>query len=97
MTLPAERLLNGDEDSLNRYGLSIRQRMNELMRVLGVRFPVYVLVTKMDLVFGLHGLTDLLPRAARSQAMGLVNEANEENPEPLWTRSSTPLPNGSEN
>ena len=51
------------------------------MRVLGVRFPVYVLVTKMDLVFGLRGLTELLPEQALSQAMGYVNEYLVTDPE----------------
>ncbi len=81
VTLPADRLLAGDADELVEYGRSIRRRVDELMRVLGVKFPVYVLVTKMDLVFGLSGLTELLPESARSQAMGLVNEAMMANPE----------------
>lgn len=81
VTLPAERLLEGDDDALTEYGQSIRRRVDELMRVLGVRFPVYVLVTKMDLVFGLSGLTDVLPEYTRSQPMGLVNEAMRSDPE----------------
>lgn len=75
VTLPADQLLRGGDDELAEYGRSIRRRVDELMRVLGARFPVYVLVTKMDLVYGLSGLTDVLPEHARSQAMGLVNEA----------------------
>ncbi|ACS78502.1 type VI secretion protein IcmF/TssM N-terminal domain-containing protein [Maridesulfovibrio salexigens] len=81
ITLPADRLQSGDEDSLNEYGRSLRRRVNELMRVLGVRFPVYVLLTKMDLVFGLKGLTEVLPDEARSQAMGMVNESMTSDPE----------------
>jgi len=81
VTVPADRLLAGDDDELTEYGQSIRRRVDELMRVLGARFPVYVLVTKMDLVFGLSGLTEVLPEYARSQAMGLVNEAMMSDPE----------------
>ncbi|WP_320006563.1 type VI secretion protein IcmF/TssM N-terminal domain-containing protein [Maridesulfovibrio sp.] len=81
ITLPADRLQSGDEDSLHEYGRSLRRRINELMRLLGVRFPVYVLVTKMDLVFGLKGLVEVLPAEARSQAMGMVNEAMIPDPE----------------
>ncbi|MGL1862942.1 MAG: hypothetical protein OCC46_10520 [Pseudodesulfovibrio sp.] len=81
VTVPADRLLAGDDDDLTEYGRSIRRRVDELMRVLGARFPVYVLVTKMDLVFGLSGLTEVLPEYARSQAMGLVNEAMMADPE----------------
>ncbi|WP_432738113.1 type VI secretion protein IcmF/TssM N-terminal domain-containing protein [Maridesulfovibrio sp. FT414] len=81
ITLPADRVLSGDEDSLHEYGRSLRRRINELMRVLGVRFPVYVLLTKVDLVFGFKGLAEVLPSEARSQAMGMVNEAVVEDPE----------------
>ncbi|WP_319777033.1 type VI secretion protein IcmF/TssM N-terminal domain-containing protein [Maridesulfovibrio sp.] len=81
ITLPADRLQSGDEDSLHEYGRSLRRRINELMRVLGVRFPVYVLLTKMDLVFGLKGLAEVLPAEARSQAMGMVNETEVSDPE----------------
>ena len=81
VTLPADRILSGDEDSLHEYGRSLRRRINELMRVLGVRFPVYVLLTKMDLVFGLKGLVEVLPAEASSQAMGMVNENMISDPE----------------
>ncbi len=81
VTVPADRLLGGDEDGLAEYGRSLRRRINELMRVLGVRFPVYVLITKMDLVFGLKGLTEVLPEYTHSQAMGLVNETMMADPE----------------
>ncbi|WP_419784488.1 type VI secretion protein IcmF/TssM N-terminal domain-containing protein [Maridesulfovibrio sp.] len=81
ITLPADRLQSGDEDSLHEYGRSLRRRINELMRVLGVRFPVYVLVTKMDLVFGLKGLVEMLPAEAHSQAMGMANEDMLSDPE----------------
>ena len=81
VTLPADRLQSGDEDSLHEYGRSLRKRINELMRVLGVRFPVYVLLTKMDLVFGLKGLSEVLTTEARSQAMGVINESGLSDPE----------------
>ncbi|MGL1932056.1 MAG: hypothetical protein OCC45_09870 [Desulfotalea sp.] len=73
LTVPADRLLAGDSDWLREYGKTLRKRVNELMRVLGARFPVYVLVTKMDLVFGFKGLSEILPEEALSQAMGYVN------------------------
>lgn len=81
VTLPADMLISGSEDELIKYGRSLRRRMNELMRVLGAKFPIYVLVTKMDLVFGMKGLTEVLPEEALSQAMGLINENIEGDPE----------------
>ncbi len=81
ITLPADRLLSDDEDALYKYGQSLRKRINELMRVLGVRFPVYVLVTKADLIFGFQGLAELLPEEAWKQAMGMVNEDASADPQ----------------
>jgi type VI secretion system protein ImpL len=42
--------------------------------VLGVRFPVYVLVTKCDLIQGLTQFCDRLPEKALDQPMGFVNQ-----------------------
>lgn len=79
LTLPAEKLLNDSEDDLANYGRSLRGRVNELMRTLGVRFPVYILVTKLDLVFGFNELVDLLPEKDLRQAMGCMNTTGRDN------------------
>ncbi|TVR00701.1 MAG: hypothetical protein EA399_03155 [Desulfovibrionales bacterium] len=81
VTLPADRLLSDDEDALVAYGRSIRMRMDQLMRVLGAKFPVYVLVTKLDLVMGMTALAELLPESQRGQAMGLLNPSDQRAPE----------------
>jgi type VI secretion system protein ImpL len=81
VTLPADRLLADDEDALVGYGRSIRMRMDQLMRVLGAKFPVYVLVTKLDLVMGMTALAELLPEDRRGQAMGLLNDTEKRSPE----------------
>jgi type VI secretion system protein ImpL len=73
VTLPVDRLLGGDSDKLAEYGRSIRLRVDQLMRTLGAKFPVYVLLTKLDLVLGMTALCDLLPKEERGQAMGLLN------------------------
>ncbi|GAB6060158.1 type VI secretion protein IcmF/TssM N-terminal domain-containing protein [Desulfonatronum parangueonense] len=81
VTLPADRLLADDEDALVAYGRSIRMRLDQLMRVLGAKFPVYVLVTKLDLVMGMTALAELLPESQRGQAMGLLNDIEKRAPE----------------
>lgn len=81
VTLPADRLLNGDRDQLHEYGRSIRLRIDQLMRVLGAKFPVYVLVTKMDLVMGMAAMAELLPEEQRGQAMGLLSDSDRRAPE----------------
>ncbi len=91
ITLPVDQLLSGDEDSIAKYGRSLRRRINEIMRVLGAKFPVYVLVTKIDLIFGLKGLVEVLPEEALSQAMGLVNESINSDPEEFVEKAVSSL------
>lgn len=75
VTLPADRLLSDDADALTEYGRSIRLRIDQLMRVLGAKFPVYLLITKIDLVLGMTAMADILPEELRGQAMGLLNDS----------------------
>lgn len=72
LTLAADRLLSDSEDALTCYGRLLRKRMASIMRVLDARFPVYIMVTKMDRVFGFLELAELLPESERAQALGLL-------------------------
>ncbi|PJA42650.1 MAG: hypothetical protein CO182_01430, partial [Lysobacterales bacterium CG_4_9_14_3_um_filter_62_6] len=45
-------------------GQSVRRRIDQLMRTVGAKFPVYVMVTKMDLVHGMVEFSNLLPGTA---------------------------------
>ena len=67
--------LLGDEEQLITAARAVRQRVDELMRVLGARFPVYVLVTKLDAVPGFDGFNARLTEDDRLQAMGSLNRA----------------------
>lgn len=49
---------------------SIRHRLLELRRLMGVRFPVYVLFSKLDLVFGFDEFFESLGREERAQVWG---------------------------
>ncbi len=73
VTISADKLLQANEDELSEEGRIIRQRIDELMRVLGAKFPVYVMVTKCDLVKGMTQFCDHLPEDTLDQAMGSVN------------------------
>lgn len=81
LTVSADRLAMGNQDDLNEYGKSLRNRIDGLARVLGHRFPVYVMVTKLDKLPGMAELAELLPEEIRSQALGLVNEQVNVNPD----------------
>jgi type VI secretion system protein ImpL len=74
VTIAADKMLQAGREALEEDGRAIRRRINELMRVLGVRFPVYVLVTKCDLIQGLTQFCDRLPEKALDQPMGFVNQ-----------------------
>jgi type VI secretion system protein ImpL len=73
ITVAADKLLQGSPEELEAGGKQLRRRMDELMRVLGIRFPVYALVTKCDLVPGMLPFSDRLPEKSRDQPMGLCN------------------------
>jgi type VI secretion system protein ImpL len=73
ITIATDKLLSASAETLEADGRSIRQRMDELMRVLGAKFPVYVLVTKCDLVQGMTQFCERLPEKALDHAMGFLN------------------------
>ncbi len=77
VTVSANQLMNLDADALADQGRSIRRRLDELMRTFGARFPVYVMVSKMDQVLGLTGLAERLPPQVLAQAMGHANASTE--------------------
>ncbi|MGD9180649.1 MAG: type VI secretion protein IcmF/TssM N-terminal domain-containing protein, partial [Desulfobacterales bacterium] len=74
VTIAADKLASVGPDEIEEDGRSIRRRVDELMRVLGAKFPVYVLVTKCDLVQGMTSFCDMLPEEALAQAMGTMNQ-----------------------
>jgi type VI secretion system protein ImpL len=74
VTIAADKLIDSTPEILEDTGLSIRRRVDELMRVLGTKFPVYILVTKCDLILGMTQFCDHLPDSALQQAMGVINQ-----------------------
>ncbi len=80
VTLSADKALTSTEEQLLEDGKSIRARINELMRVLGARFPVYLMVTKCDLIVGMTAFCESLPEESLQQAMGVLNQSLEADP-----------------
>lgn len=74
VSVSADKLLESAPEMLEEDGVSIRRRMDELMRVLGAKFPVYVLVTKCDLVQGMNQFCAELSDETLNQAMGCINQ-----------------------
>jgi type VI secretion system protein ImpL len=77
VTVASDSLLTEDTVVLREKANSIRQRINQMMRIMGARFPVYLLVTKMDLVNGFTDFCDHISEQRYSQVMGYFNESGD--------------------
>lgn len=71
--LAADVLTSAAADLLKKQGQFLRNRVDNLMRAIGYRIPVRVIVTKMDLVRGFSGFAKSFDSAKRRQAMGYWN------------------------
>lgn len=74
--ISADKLLKLSSEALIEQGSLVRARIEQVMRSLGSNFPVYVMVTKMDLVFGMPEFFRAVPRSRLGQAMGWCNKSH---------------------
>ncbi|NNB43222.1 type VI secretion system membrane subunit TssM [Pseudomonas chlororaphis] len=65
-------LLLGSEAERSAHARAIRARVQELYSQLGVRFPIYVMLTKFDLVPGFMEFFDALSKEEREQVWGVT-------------------------
>jgi type VI secretion system protein ImpL len=70
VTMSMSDLLQQDEETRSRHAMDVRQRIQEQYAVLNVRFPVYMLFTKCDLVAGFTDFFADLNPEARAQVWG---------------------------
>ncbi len=68
MGLP--ELLRFSDEERTQHAQAIRQRIQELHENLGIRFPIYMLFTKCDLIAGFVDFFGELPRSERAQVWG---------------------------
>ncbi|WP_028215203.1 type VI secretion protein IcmF/TssM N-terminal domain-containing protein [Paraburkholderia mimosarum] len=74
----ADRLAAPDADGFADEGRVVRARIEQLIKMFGKRFPVYVLITKCDRLYGFEAWAQALPAGALDQAMGyLADEAGD--------------------
>jgi type VI secretion system protein ImpL len=69
-TMSIEDLILKNEEELRRQARVIRQRIVELHQVLNVRFPIYMLFTKCDMVAGFTDFFAPLSQDERAQVWG---------------------------
>jgi len=74
VTIAADKLMEAPSETLGEDARNIRRRIEEMMRVLGTKVPVYILITKCDLVQGMAQFCDRLPAQSLDQAMGFIKK-----------------------
>ncbi|WP_158784142.1 type VI secretion system membrane subunit TssM [Pantoea sp. BAV 3049] len=72
VTVSVSDLLTQSAEASRQQALSLRQRLMELHEQLGIRFPVYVLVTKTDLLKGFRAYFAKFDKAQRDQVWGFT-------------------------
>ena len=72
VTLSVQDLLSFDPQARQRYAQIVRQRVEELQLELGLEFPIYVLVTKVDLVSGFNEFFATFDAEQRAQVWGVT-------------------------
>ncbi|WP_321800904.1 type VI secretion protein IcmF/TssM N-terminal domain-containing protein [Caballeronia sp. J97] len=77
LAVSADRLIVPDADTFADEGRIVRARIEQLIRMFGKRFPVYVLITKCDRLYGFEEWAKTLPADALGQAMGYLAEEGE--------------------
>lgn len=72
LAISVSDLLLGSEAECAAHATAIRTRIQELYTRLGVRFPIYVTLTKLDLVPGFMAFFDSLNKEERAQVWGMT-------------------------
>ena len=72
ITISVSDLLIWNDAERARYCDAVRQRVQELYTRLGVRFPLYVMVTKCDLLAGFNEFYAAFSKEERSQVWGMT-------------------------
>lgn len=72
LSVDLETLLSGDEHARIAEAAALRGRLNELRQELGIRFPVYLIVTKLDRLTGFSEYFSSLTSEGRAQAWGFT-------------------------
>lgn len=72
MTLSAAQVLGSDEEERFELAATLRAKLVDLRQTLGVRFPVYIVVTKLDQLCGFSEYFRMLTEQEREQVWGVT-------------------------
>jgi type VI secretion system protein ImpL len=87
VTIDAPRLLDMNGDKLLEEARFIRKRIVQLMTLMDVRFPVYLLVTKLDQLYGFAQLSQAIAARKLEEPMGYIADAHDFDEDPNAPRS----------
>lgn len=76
VVIPADALLREDRAAIERNAKALSDRLAQVQRRLAICFPVYVMVTKCDLIYGFTQFFDQLPPNQQVEMFGWSNAEN---------------------
>jgi len=82
VTLSIYDLVHWDEGEIERYAGQVRERVTELQQRLGIRVPLYLLITKADLLAGFGEFFSGLDAEQRTQVWGVTFDRSEVHADP---------------
>jgi type VI secretion system protein ImpL len=94
VALNIDEIINADKDRLQKHSENIRQRIDELIKNLGINFPVYFIFTKSDLIQGFIEFFGDLSEIERHQIWGASfsnQQINGEEAKELFGKEYTKL------
>lgn len=87
ITMSLSDLLKQTEEERSQHAQAIRQRIEELHNHFGIRFPIYMLFTKADLIAGFNDFFAHLSKEERAQVWGVTfPEEDPNNPQDVVAR-----------
>lgn len=86
LTISTLQVLNSSESELKEHAKNIRARIGELYNELEVSLPIYVLVTKADLIAGFNEFYSSLSTENRKQVWGFTFPHNDASSQPLLSQ-----------
>lgn len=78
LTIDVRRLQKPDRDGLAEEGRVLRERIEQLIRLFDRRFPIYLLVTQCDHLYGWEDWSARLEAGALDHAMGYLATGSEQ-------------------
>ena len=72
LAIPWDQLMKMDEDGVEAFAKELRPRIDELISRLGIIFPIYLIVTKCDLLDGFVPFFRELSKNERKQILGIT-------------------------